>query len=102
MSSYSSISSLSATLASAPLQAALAASLALLVALIYLLPCLFSASPPCPPLQSSAPPPLAPHFDADVVIIGAGTAGAALATVLARDGKRVVMIERCVVVMAAK
>ena len=37
---------------------------------------------------------LSPDYDADVVIVGAGTAGAALATVLARDGKRVVLIER--------
>lgn len=35
-----------------------------------------------------------PKYDADVVIVGAGTAGAALATVLARDGKKVVLIER--------
>lgn len=34
--------------------------------------------------------------DADVVIVGAGTAGAALAAVLARSGKRVTMVERCV------
>jgi hypothetical protein len=35
-----------------------------------------------------------PEYDADVVIVGAGTAGAALATVLARDGKKVVVVER--------
>ena len=35
-------------------------------------------------------------YDADVVIVGAGTAGAALAAVLARDGRKVVVIERCV------
>lgn len=39
---------------------------------------------------------LRPEYDADVVIVGAGTAGASLAAVLARDGKRVVLIERCV------
>lgn len=38
-----------------------------------------------------------PEYDADVVIVGAGTAGATLAAVLARDGKKVVLIERCVV-----
>jgi hypothetical protein len=35
-------------------------------------------------------------MDADVVIVGAGTAGASMATVLARQGKRVTLIERCV------
>ena len=34
--------------------------------------------------------------DTDVIVVGAGTVGAALATVLARDGKRVLLIERCV------
>jgi 2-polyprenyl-6-methoxyphenol hydroxylase-like FAD-dependent oxidoreductase len=34
--------------------------------------------------------------DADVVIVGMGIAGATLATVLARQGKRVVVLERCV------
>jgi hypothetical protein len=34
--------------------------------------------------------------DADVVIVGCGTAGASLATQLARQGKRVTVIERCV------
>lgn len=36
---------------------------------------------------------LEPGMDADVVIVGAGTAGASLATVLARSGKRVLLIE---------
>jgi hypothetical protein len=34
------------------------------------------------------------HMDADVIIVGAGTAGAALATVLARQGRHVMLIER--------
>jgi hypothetical protein len=39
---------------------------------------------------------LNPEYDADVVIVGAGTVGAALAAALARDGKKVVLIERSV------
>lgn len=39
-------------------------------------------------------PPNSDGSDADVVIVGAGTVGAALATVLARQGKRVTVIER--------
>ena len=37
-----------------------------------------------------------PDVDTDVLIVGAGTAGAALACVLARDGKRVTLIDRSV------
>lgn len=35
-------------------------------------------------------------MDSDVVIVGAGTAGATMAAVLARQGKTVTLIERCV------
>lgn len=38
------------------------------------------------------PPPR--DMDADVVVVGAGTAGATLAATLARQGKRVTLIER--------
>lgn len=38
--------------------------------------------------------PMNPEYDADVVIVGAGTAGATLATILAREGHKVVLIER--------
>ncbi len=34
------------------------------------------------------------EYDADVIIIGAGVVGAALAAKLGRDGKRVILIER--------
>ena len=52
------------------------------------------ASPSANPVtQSSA---MNPEYDCDVLIVGMGTAGAALATVMARAGKKVVAIERCV------
>jgi len=35
-----------------------------------------------------------PHYDADVIIIGGGPAGAALGTLLARDGRDVLIIEK--------
>lgn len=53
-----------------------------------------AAAAGAPTAAAAAARPLRPEYDADVVIVGAGTAGAALATVLARDGKRVVVIER--------
>jgi squalene monooxygenase len=61
------------------------------------------ALPPAPAAKASELParhgepsaPLARGADADVVIVGWGLAGAALATVLARQGKRVLVLERC-------
>lgn len=47
-------------------------------------------------LAADGEPLAAADVDADVVIVGAGTAGASMATVLARQGKRVTLIERCV------
>ena len=45
---------------------------------------------------SGAPLAMGRDLDADVVIVGAGTVGASMATVLARQGKKVTVIERCV------
>lgn len=44
--------------------------------------------------QSPSPEKSTKHQDADVIIVGCGVGGAALATTLARDGRKVLVIER--------
>ena len=55
-----------------------------------------AAGPATATVAAPRQPANATPYDADVIIVGAGTAGASLAAVLARDGKRVVLVERCV------